>query len=117
VSEIRFKLVDGEPVCNSECPLFGANDHCMSRSPGCYLHKVHPCYATPCIPGLRQQRAALKTEIERLCTAARSLAIGVFQSGTWDEMTRSEVHEVLTGFGFLPGEIFKDAAEGKGDKI
>lgn len=63
-NEIKPRIVDGEPACSRDCPEYGANDHCMSRSPGCYLRKVHPCYNTPCIPGLRQQRDEAQVALE-----------------------------------------------------
>lgn len=44
MSEIGFKLVDGEPVCSKrDCPNMDMCDYC-------------PKYEGVCIPGLRQQR-------------------------------------------------------------
>lgn len=66
MSEIKPRWVDGEPVCDRDCSEYGPNDHCMSRSQGCWLRKVNPCYYTPCIPALREQRDEARAEVERL---------------------------------------------------
>jgi hypothetical protein len=64
--EIKPRIVDGEPVCDPGCPALGANDHCLSRSPGCYMVQVNPMYGGPCVPGLREQRDRLMSEIKPL---------------------------------------------------
>ncbi len=47
MTEIKPKMVDGEPVCSGwDCPLFGDIDHRFT----CDMLNY------PCIPGLRQQR-------------------------------------------------------------
>ena len=55
-NEIKPHIMDGEPMCpwGDEGPL-SASRECEHRSP-----------SNPCIPGLRQQRDALKAEVERL---------------------------------------------------
>jgi len=46
--KINPRIVDGEPVCNSECYRYHDN-------PPCWVNTVHSRHAI-CIPGLRQQR-------------------------------------------------------------
>ena len=61
MTEIKYKLVDGEPVCDGHrCPQFRAdlNDitsgFCRAMLPG--RDWMHLSAEETCIPGLRQQR-------------------------------------------------------------
>lgn len=60
-----YNLVDGEPVCSSDCEFY-SRDKCTIRGHGIYLTTVIPTFSSPCIPGLREQRDQYKAENERL---------------------------------------------------
>jgi len=51
MNEIKFKLVDGEPICQDDCPGVDSDICCVEN------------HGFPCIPGLRQQRDALESQI------------------------------------------------------
>jgi len=55
--EIKYKLVDGEPVCTGmNCPKYGYGNTDDPKNSTCFRT------GSPCIPGLREQRDARPTE-------------------------------------------------------
>ena len=66
--DIAPRMVEGEPVCTGpECSAW-LDDHCAQE-------ETSPEYHTPCAPGLRRQRDALQTEVEKLRAAGTELII------------------------------------------
>jgi len=67
MSEIKYNLVDGEPVCNEECPFCETKTNWHTKS-FCHITGQfvleYGDYDDPCIPGWRQQRDALEEQIE-----------------------------------------------------
>jgi len=60
MSEIKFKLVDGEPVCDEAECLVGTSN-AISIPPDCVRDDGEVC-----IPGLRQQRDEAREELDLL---------------------------------------------------
>ncbi len=59
MTEIKPKIIDGEPHCDSEnCAVDGFSDNGTPETAWCQCCDD----ADPCIPGLRQQRDELKEE-------------------------------------------------------
>ena len=58
MTEIKYRLVDGEPVCDEGCSMWSIlhSDHLPDDCENCAPD-------SPCIPGLRQQRDALESQI------------------------------------------------------
>ena len=65
MTEIKFKLVDGEPVCNGRCPYFiAANYHNPLDRCRISQKEIYESYS-PCIPGLRQQRDKAEADLTK----------------------------------------------------
>ena len=77
MTEIKYKLVDGEPACNSEyCPRFETCIYCLVG-------------VADCIPGLRQQRDEAR---HNLC-----MAVQEGDDGEWTYLNEAKVR----GWGYL----------------
>jgi len=69
MSEIKFKLVDGEPVCTgNDCPCADDDNPSAWEFDGveCTVNGCVTPKGALCIPGLRQQRDALKEQLEEV---------------------------------------------------
>lgn len=75
MSEIKFKLVDGEPVCNEGCPILGLRgkyDEGVLQYRNCGHRTI--IGKTPCILGLRQQRDELKVKMGEVLIECQFIA-------------------------------------------
>lgn len=91
--EIGCKIIDGEPVCNSDCHHYSGSGLCMAD--GNRYAFVTPGYTSQaCVPGLRRQR----DESGDKC-AGREIA---FFAAEWQEKTRRQ-EKIEIGRGVFRG--------------
>lgn len=67
---MKLKLIDGEPVCHTDCEHYTEPHWCNAKYPP---EKVKYQFDPPCIHGVRQQRDAAKRNYDDLWKRHRSL--------------------------------------------
>ena len=112
MSDIKFKLVDGEPVCTGDlCPQYYCERMTWDSDYRCRLYHFSACKDMPCIPGIRQQRDALREDTERYRNACVSMAETIAS-----DMRYKLNRDNYTAKGVLDGYGVVDALDDESEK-